>query len=106
MSANLRAAVASAQPPRQHSSCCRFAVKGMRTGGGRRQPEALDVLAEAAQEASVTAPQGMGPAATAAAFAAALGQYGALPGGLPMLGWASQVNTSLNIPVAHRCARC
>ena len=93
MSANLRAAVASAQPPRQQSCCCRFAVKGMRTGGGRRQPEALDVLAEAAQEASVTAPQGMGPAATAAAFAAALGQYGALPGGLPMLGWASQVNT-------------
>eukprot|EP00891_Asterochloris_glomerata_P006259 jgi/Astpho2/6259/Aster-03660 len=73
-----------------YSPPLRFAVKGMRTGGGRRQPEALDVLAEAAQEASVSAPQGAGPVATAAAFAAALGQYGALPGGLPMLGWASQ----------------
>ena len=77
----------------------------MRTGGGRRQPEALDVLAEAAQEASVSAPQGVGPAATAAAFAAALGQYGALPGGLPMLGWASQVNTPLDASVAHQCTQ-
>ena len=54
----------------------------------------------------MSAPQGTGPVATAAAFAAALGQYGALPGGLPMLGWASQVNAPLVVSVAHHCIKC